>query len=142
MHTRGVVAMAGTFGYELNPGALTKDKKEEIKDQIACFKKNEALISRGDYYRLSNPFKDEYAAWMFVSENADEVLLSVVMLKMNGNMTVNYVKLKGLAADALYKDEETGRCYYGSALMEAGLPMPAELVEYPAYQFRFVRCQE
>ena len=142
MHTKGVVAMAGTFGYELNPDVLTREEKEEIKEQIAYFKKNEALIRTGDYYRLSNPFKDEYAAWIFVSEYADEALLNVVMLKMHGNMTVNYVKLKGLAADALYKDEETGRCYYGSALIEAGLPMPAEFLEYPAYQFRFVRCQE
>lgn len=141
IHTKGVVAMAGTFGYELNPDVLTKEEKEEIKEQIASFKKNEALIRKGDYYRLSNPFEDEYAAWMFVSENADEALLNVVMLKMHGNMTVNYVKLKGLKADAVYKDEETGQCYYGSALMEAGLPMPAELLEYPAYQFRFVRCQ-
>ncbi|MBD5520434.1 MAG: alpha-galactosidase [Lachnospiraceae bacterium] len=140
IHTKGVVAMAGTFGYELNPDVLTKEEKEEIKEQIACFKKNEALISTGDYYRLSNPYKDEYAAWMFVSEDANEALLSVVMLKMHGNMTVNYVKLRGLKADAIYKNEETGQCYYGSALMEAGLPMPAELVEYPAYQFRFVRC--
>ncbi|MDE6662691.1 MAG: alpha-galactosidase [Lachnospiraceae bacterium] len=141
IHTKGVVAMAGTFGYELNPDTLTKEEKEEIKEQIAYFKKNEALIRTGDYYRLSNPFKDEYAAWMFVSENADEALLNVVMLQMHGNMTVNYVKLKGLKADELYKDEETGQCYYGSALMEAGIPMPVELVEYPAYQFRFVRCQ-
>lgn len=138
IHTKGVVAMAGTFGYELNPDVLTKEEKEEIKEQIAYFKKNEALIRTGDYYRLSNPFKDEYAAWMFVSENADEALLNVVMLKMHGNMTVNYVKLKGLKAGAVYKDEESGQCYYGSALMEAGLPMPAELLEYPAYQFRFV----
>ena len=56
-------------------------------------------------------------------------------------MTITYVKLKGLAPDALYEDTENGRCYYGSALMAGGLPLPAEKKEYPAYQkeFRLVR---
>ena len=134
MHTRGVVAMAGTFGYELDPAKLTKEEKEEIREQIVCYKKQEELIGTGDYYRLSDPFREEYAAWMFVSGQKEEALVNVVILKIHGNMTVNYVRLKGLKPDAVYEDSETKRRYYGSALMEAGLPMPVVLEEYPAYQ--------
>lgn len=134
LHTRGVVAMAGTFGYELAPEKLSKEEKEEIKEQIRQYRKYEMLIQTGNHYRLSDPFSEPYAAWMFVSEDGQRALVNVVMLEIHGNMMVNYVKLKGLLADALYEDAATGKCYYGSALMEAGLPMPVEMGEYLAYQ--------
>lgn len=139
LHTRGVVAMAGTFGYELDPGNLSGEEKEEIRKQIGEYKKYAELIQKGDYYRLSDPFCDAYGAWMFVSEDREEALVHVVMLEVHGNMPVNYVPVKGLIADAVYEDADTGRCYYGSALMEAGIPMPADLGEYPAYQITLRR---
>ena len=134
LHTRSVVAMAGTFGYELNPETLSNEEKEEIKEQIVRYKKYEALICKGDYYRLSNPFVDAYVAWAIISENKKQVLLSVVMQEIHGNMTVNYVRLKGLDPNAVYRDAATGICYHGSALMAAGMPMPIEMGEYRAYQ--------
>lgn len=137
LHTRGIVAMTGAFGYELSLGRLTKEEKEQVKDQIRQYKTYERLISGGDYYRLSDPFRDSYAAWMFVSEDQRTVLLHVVMLEIHGNMTVNYVKLRGLLPDASYEETESKKCYQGSALMRAGIPLPVEMKEYPAYQFIF-----
>jgi len=137
LHTRGVVAMAGTFGYELATDKLTEEEKEEIKEQIGRYRKYEELIQNGNYYRLSDPFEDTCAAWMFVAEDKGTALLNVVLLENHGNMTITYVKLKGLAADALYEDVATGRRRYGSALMKGGLPMPVEKKEYPAYQMEF-----
>lgn len=134
LHTRGVAAMAGAFGYELDPGKLTDEEKEEIRKQVRQYKEYEELILKGDYYRLSDPFRDACAAWQFTSENGDRVLLNVVMLEVHGNMPVTYVKLRGLQKDAVYEDTETGKKYYGSALMEAGMPMPVEPGEYLARQ--------
>ncbi|MFG6333991.1 MAG: alpha-galactosidase [Lachnospiraceae bacterium] len=139
LHTRGVVAMAGAFGYELDPEKLSEEEKAAVREQIRRYKSWEALIRGGRYYRLSNPFKEAFAAWMFVSEKKDRALLSVVMLEMHGNMTVSYVKMKGLDPLAAYRDTESGRRYYGADLMKAGLPMPVELKEYPAYQIELVR---
>ena len=59
------------------------------------------------------------------------------MLEIHGNMTVNYVRLKGLDPEAVYEDMATGKCYWGSALMEAGIPLPVEMGEYRAYQVEF-----
>lgn len=134
LHTRGIVAMAGTFGYELDLRTLTDTEKEEIKGQIAEYKRCAELIQTGDYYRLSNPFLEEYAAWMFLSLDQKRVLLYVVMLEMHGNMTVNYVRLKGLLPDGVYRDVQSKRCYSGAALMEAGMPLPVEKGEYLGYQ--------
>jgi alpha-galactosidase len=134
LNTRGVVAMAGTFGYELDLGKLTQEEKEEIKDQIALYKNIAPLVLNGRYARLSDPFKDAFSAWQFTAEDGTHALVNVVMLEIHGNMLVNYVKLKDLLPDAVYEDSATGRCYSGSALMHAGLPLPIEMGEYHAYQ--------
>ena len=139
LSTRGVVAMAGTFGYELDLAKITDAEKDEIRQQIQQYKHYEELVREGNYYRLSNPFQDEYAAWLFVSEDEKRALLNVVMLAIHGNMAVNYVKLKGLCADAVYEAIGTGKQYYGSALMQAGLPMPVQQGEYLAYQIEFIQ---
>lgn len=134
LNTRGVTAMAGVFGYELNPGILTSEEKEEIRHQIQQYKTYAALVQKGDYYRLSSPQTDEVGAWAFVSEDKKEVLVSAVMLKIHGNMTVNYIRLYGLKAEAFYMDTHTNKAYSGAALMNAGLPLVIENTEYPAYQ--------
>ena len=139
LHTRGVVAMAGAFGYELDPEKLSEEEKETVREQVWQYKSWEMLMLRGRYYRLSDPFSESFAAWAFVSEEKDRALLSVVMLEMHGNMPVSYVKLRGLDPESVYRDVKNGGRYYGADLMEAGLPMPMELKEYPAYQMELMR---
>ncbi|MEE1304112.1 MAG: alpha-galactosidase [Agathobacter sp.] len=134
LNTRGITAMAGTFGYELNPALLSQEDKAVIREQIKTYKKYEALICQSDYYRLSNPFSDEYSAWMFVSEDKKQALVNVVRLDVQGNMAATYIRLKGLKREAMYIDDATGKVYSGVALMEAGIPLPFPKIEYEAYQ--------
>lgn len=134
LNTRGITAMAGTFGYEMNPALLSEEDKEVIKEQIIAYKRYEMLICQGDYYRLSNPFADEYSAWMFVSKDKKQVLVNVVRLDVQGNMAATYVKLKGLKEEAVYMDEATGKTYTGAALTETGIPLAFPKAEYEAYQ--------
>ena len=142
LKTRGITAMAGTFGYELNPALLSDEEKEEIREQIKTFKKYEMLINEGTYWRLTSPFEDEVAAWMSVSRAKDRALVSVVRLYAEANAAACYVKLKGLESDAVYIEENTGRQYTGAALMNAGIPLPFAVKEYEAYQFSFIRLDE
>lgn len=55
LSTRACVAMAGTFGYELDISSLTEEEKEEVKEQTVIFKKHYNLIQSGDYYRITSP---------------------------------------------------------------------------------------
>ena len=142
LKTRGVVAMAGTFGYELDPGMLTEDEKQEIRSQIEQYHRYAPLIQNGRYYRLTNPFVSEAGAWEFVSEDQKEVLFQAVMLEIHGNMTVNYVRLKGLKRDCLYQEQTSGRVYAADALMETGIPLPTAFGEYQAYQYYFKEVEE
>lgn len=134
LHTRGVVAMGGTFGYELNPGLLSDEEKAEIKEQVRVFKDYATLVRDGAYYRLSNPHQDAFTAWQFVSEDKSETLLSVVMNEVHGSKNLYYVRLKGLQPEAQYYNEETNICYYGSTLMKAGIVLPVMKGNEPAYQ--------
>ena len=59
------------------------------------------------------------------------------MQEIHGNMTVNYVKMRGLQPDAWYEESASKKRYTGIALMEAGLPLPVETGEYQAYQMHF-----
>ena len=142
LHTRGVVAMSGTFGYELNLMKLSEEEKQEIREQIAEYKSYAPILQNGLYYRLSNPTTEEICAWEFVHTDEKEqskVLLNIVMQVIHGNMTVNYVKLQGLEETAVYREEKSGKRYTGAALMYGGMPLPIEPGEYQAYQYCFVK---
>ena len=142
LHTRGVVAMSGTFGYELNLMKLSEEEKQEIREQIAEYKSYASIIQNGLYYRLSDPTTGEICAWEFVHTDEKEqskVLLNIVMQVIHGNMTVNYVKLQGLEETAVYREEKSGKRYTGAALMYGGMPLPIEPGEYQAYQYCFVK---
>ncbi len=145
MHTRGIVAMSGTFGYEMNPAKLSDAEKREIRRQILKRNKYAGLIHGGDYYRLTSPYKKDQqegadvAAWEIASEDGSEALVSAVILQIHCNRPVSYVRLRGLTSGALYKEEISGKIYPADALMETGLPMPIEMGEYLAYQWHFER---
>ena len=138
LKTRAVVEMAGTFGYELNLQILSAEEKEEIKEQVALFKKQNELIQQGTYYRLTNPMEDAMAAWLFVSENKKHALFNVVVLDKQVNAGVAFIKLKGLLEGSTYISSEDNREYAADGLMEAGFPIPSTLGEYEAYQVEFV----
>lgn len=139
MHTRGVAAMSGTFGYELNPALLNAEEKAEIRAQLAQYREYQELIREGDYYRLSNPFQDNFAAWMVVSDDRSKALVSVIRLTAEANPSAAYVTLKGMEEDAFYREKTTGKVYPGAALMEAGILLPAAVSEYEAYQIALER---
>ena len=141
-HTRGVTAMAGTFGYELNPALLSDEEKQQVREQIASYKKYERLINEGTYWRLSDPIHDEIAAWMSVSKEQDRALVSVVRLMAEANQAAVYVRLRGLKPEAVYLEEYSGKQYSGAALMHTGIVLPFFTHEYEAYQFSFVELTE
>ena len=47
LSTRAVVAMAGSFGYELDLNKLTEEEKHQVKQQIQTCKKYWKLIHQG-----------------------------------------------------------------------------------------------
>lgn len=139
--TRATVAMAGTFGYELDPAKLTSGEKAEIREQISRFKEYYELIQRGDYFRLTSPSGDKhYAAWEFVSPDQKEILVSVVASKVRTNDPPSRLLFRGLKENSIYILE--GAEYTGGALMYAGFPLPEAKEEYQSWNFHFTIKEE
>lgn len=133
--TRGVVAMAGSFGYEMDLNFLTEDEKEAVKAQVEDYKKYYDLIHNGDYYRLTSPQGDSgFTAWQFVSGDKTRTLLNLVITHVRANAPDLWFKLRGLDPEKRYRLEENGRIYSGSALMNAGISIPMIMGDYPAVQ--------
>lgn len=143
MKTRGIVAMAGTFGYELDITRLSQEEKDMVKIQVEEFKKYYSLIQQGDYYRLTDDGrKSPYVAWEFAAEDGTEALLNVVTLRVRAYAMPYTVRIKGLKPEAVYEVEGTGEKYLGAALMNGGYLLPVIWDDYQSMQVHFVECCE
>ncbi|MBO4413487.1 MAG: alpha-galactosidase [Clostridia bacterium] len=119
--TKGVVAMWGSFGYELDPGKLTDKEKETVRRQVAEYHDTYDLIHKGDLYRLVCPWDGKaYVAWEFVSEEKDRALVSVVNTAENV-CRARFIRPGGLDPDRYYLLKGTERTFSGKFLMSAGI---------------------
>ncbi len=142
LRTKAVVAMCGTFGYELDATHLTAEEQEICREQSELFRKYYHITFKGDFYRLSNPFEmGNMTAWQHVTKDKSESLLSVVVTNLTCNGPQEYVRAKGLEPDAMYTINGGKELYSGSALMNAGLPINREVPEYSAFQFHIERVK-
>lgn len=119
--TRGDVAMAGVFGYELDLADLTAEDKELVKKQIAFYKKHRHLIQYGDFYRLESPFKGNTVAWEFVSPDKSEALLFMFRKQHTNRMEIVNTKMVALDPHRDYREETSNAIYGGDELMNVGL---------------------
>lgn len=133
--TRGIVAMDGILGYELDSTKLSEDEKAVCRDQIKFYRKNYKVIAEGDYYRLTSPYENQYfTAWQHVSKDKKRSLVGLVLTDKESNDAQRYLKLKGLEKDAFYRIEGQKGRYSGALLMNAGLPVPNWFNEYEGLQ--------
>ena len=148
--TRGVVAMAGTFGYELDLNLLSDEEKERVTGQIERFKKYYDVIHFGDYYRLTDPFENElFTAWEYVSQDKGEALVHIVTTHVLANTPQFGLRLKGLLEEAQYEvqistDGELSKnrkvkVLSGAALMHAGIVVPAVWGDYKSSEIYLKR---
>lgn len=123
LESRFAVALSGCFGYELDPRKLTEDERLALRGQIDKAHATEALRLDGDFYRLLSPFEGNETAWMFVSPDRRQALLTLVRERSLANHypTTALVRLQGLEAGLRYRVEETGEVFGGDELMYSGL---------------------
>lgn len=130
--TRGICAMQGSFGYELDLSKLSEEDKAEARRQIAVYNENWELFQSGSYYRLNSPMENhDYTAWSYVSKDQRKASLSVIYTDLHGNPKPVRVKLKGLKKDTSY--DVDGTVYTGAALMRGGLLIPKPACNYDSY---------
>ncbi len=120
--TRGYVALAGTFGYELDITKISEKDRNTIPKQIEMYNKYNELIRTGDYYRISNfSENNDFDCWSVISKDKSEVLVTCIQVLGRPNYHSRRIKLKGLEENSLYINEETNEVFSGRALMYAGI---------------------
>ena len=129
--TRGIVALAGTFGYELDVTKIPAEDREMIPDQIAMYHKYNDLVREGDYYRIASYAQNhKYDCWQVVSEDKTASLVTFVQVLNRANFKSRRILLKGLDAKKTYQvvfeynDKVEDQTYSGDTLMKAGLLVP------------------
>ena len=131
--TRGYVALAGTFGYELDITKISGEDRNLIPKQVKMYHRYHMLVSEGDYYRLASYADNhQWDSYMVVSKGQEEALLTYIQVMMQPNSHSRIVKCRGLAKDVRYHiyryDMESGQeelysetPLYGETLMNAGI---------------------
>ncbi len=122
--TRSHVALAGSFGYELDLNTLSEEEKQEVKEQVKTYKRYQDLIYNGLYYRVCDPMAGKLSVWEFVAKDQSEVLVQGVVYRAEPNELRKRVRLTGLAEEAEYQVEGEETVYTGAALMAGGILLP------------------
>ena len=137
--TRGDVALAGSFGYELDLNKVTDEEKQLVKKQLEKFHKFYDLTHAGDYYRLTDLKAESCMAWAFVSKKKDTAMVTVVKTEVEGNPIPTHVCMKGLDEKKQYQctinDQTVTKS--GAAWMYGGITVPFTMTQYESLIIEF-----
>ena len=143
--TRGHVALAGTFGYELDITKIAEEERRMIPKQVEMCHAYQGLMQRGDYYRLVSWNEEKpYDCWEVAAKDQSEALVTFVQVLAQPNMHSRVIYLRGLDAGADYQLEGTEEVYTGEELMQCGYLIPAMLSpgkkgDYQSCLYHFLR---
>jgi alpha-galactosidase len=124
LHTRAHVAMAGTFGYELDITKLSQEERMQCA-QFSTMHRQYSHINRdGDYYRIASYRENGvYDCWQVVSKDREAFLLTYVQVRCESRPRRVRLQLEGLQPQGRYRLSGTDKVYSGDALMKAGYHM-------------------
>lgn len=93
-----------------------------IREQTEMYHTYQLLIRNGDYYRLASYAENHYYdAYMVVSKDQKEALMTFVQVLAEPNRRSRKVHLQGLDPEAVYYCDVMQREYTGEILMKGGL---------------------
>ena len=119
--TRGYVALAGTFGYELDVTKIPAQDREMIPEQVAMYHKYNDLVREGDYYRVASYSENRYFdCYGVVRKDKKEALFTFIQVINRANYHSRKIYFKGLDPDMSYRIEGEEGVYTGEVLMKAG----------------------
>ena len=130
--TRGYVALAGTFGYELDVTKIPEADRAMIPAQTAMYHKYNDLVREGDYYRIAHYAENHYYdCYEVVAKDKSEALVTYVQVLNRPSHHSRRIRIPGLDLTAVYVIENAQDWpeirqteYRGDALQFAGINVP------------------
>lgn len=135
--TRGIVAMWGDLGYELDLTKLSEADQNAVAKQVAEYKKIRKITQYGTFYRLKDAQTSNQCVWETVSPDKNEFVLSTVKVMASAQPYFTKTKLVGLDPNKHYEDQTTHQVYGGDELMNLGIYDPVEHGDFMAYMYHF-----
>ena len=140
LETRANVALAGTFGYELDITKMTAEEKEKVISFNRQYHQYHALMREGDYYRIASYRENQmYDCWQVVAPDRSETLVTYVQVRFETRRKSARLRLEGLDAQAQYALAGTDEVYAGELLMQAGYLQELIFGDYGSRLLHFVR---
>jgi alpha-galactosidase len=99
--TRALVAMCGTFGYELDLRKVPPNELQAMRRQVAAHRLISPVVRNGELYRLWDPFRCDYCAWMYVTLEHAAVFAFNLSSRFWSDL-VPRLHLRGLDPNSLY----------------------------------------
>lgn len=130
--TRGYVALAGTFGYELDVTKIPEEDRGMIPQQVAMYHKYNDLVRTGDYYRIAHYADNHYYdCYEVVAKDKSEALLTYIQVLNRPNFHSRRIRIPGLDPAATYVIDNAQDWpeikqteYKGDTLHYAGINIP------------------
>lgn len=134
------MALAGTFGYELDVTRLTQEEKDQAVALNREYHKYNEINREGSYYRIAS-FRENgmYDCWQVVSADGREFLLTYVQVRFESVRKPVRLLLEGLEPKAKYRLEGTDRVFSGEMLMNAGYLQDMLWGDYNSVLLHFVK---
>lgn len=103
--TRAISAMQGTFGFELDISALSKEEKSEIKGFVSTYRDIVSpLVLNGDYYRIKTLRETlDFDALELLSKDKRNGVLFTFQTLFHPSMHSRKIYLKGLSENSIYE---------------------------------------
>lgn len=148
--TRALMAMTGTFGYELDITKIPEKERNEIPAQVRLYKEIRPLIQQGDLYRIASfRTNHEWDAICVISKNKAEGFLMYVQGLYVPNAKSRRICLKGLDPDRRYSLTEISSerpdltekklgAFGGDTLMHAGILLKRPDMDFGAVMVRIL----
>ena len=133
------MALAGTFGYELDITKIPEEDRVLIPEQTVTYNKYRHLIQQGEYYRIASYRENhKYDCWALSSQDKKEVLVTYVQVLGVPNSHSRKVFLRGFDPKTTYRLEGTEKTYTGEMLMKGGFLMKDFWGDFKSRLYHFI----
>ncbi|MFC4778798.1 alpha-galactosidase [Paenibacillus sp. GCM10023252] len=117
-------AMTGVLGIGEDLHKWSEAEREEAKGYIAQYKVIRPIVQHGRQYRLRSTRQGIVSSVMYVSEDGREAVVFGFLLGNRNGDELPLIRLDGLDAKALYREEQSRTMKSGSAWKTMGVTLP------------------